>query len=79
MPQWGLITRQRVNGELISEKLKIISNVHSPGWDTPEIAWKQRGDHWEKTRNLIVFVDGVASNVHVHTGGTWHAKKPPKQ
>ena len=77
--KWRLITRQRHNGDLISDKLKIISNVHSPSYDKPEIAWKQRGDHWEKTRNLIVHIDGVASNVHVHTGGTWKAKQPPRQ
>ena len=69
--QWGLIARQRVDGTQISDKLKIISNLHSPGYDKTTIDWKQRGKNLERTRNLIALVDGLKSNVHVHTSGGW--------
>ena len=62
--KWGLITHERVNGDLISEKLKIISDVHSPGWDKPTIEWKKRGKFWEKTRNLIVFIVTARSQTY---------------
>ena len=72
--QWGLIARQRVDGTQISSKLKIISNLHSPGYDKDTIEWKPRGKYLERTRNLIALVGGLKSNVHVHTTGGWQKK-----
>ena len=59
-------TRVRVGG-----KLKVVSNLHSPGWQDQVVTYKQRGKKLERTRNLIAFVDGVKSNVHVHPPGGW--------
>ena len=55
----------------VGDKLKIVSNVHSPGSQQSEVTYKQRGKKLERTRNLIVHIEGFASNVHVHPPGGW--------
>ncbi|MBE2317194.1 hypothetical protein DVA67_014525 [Solirubrobacter sp. CPCC 204708] len=73
--QWGLIGRRRVRGDTVDNQLKIMSNLHSPGYQHDTIEFKQRGTHDERTRNLIAMVDGVKSNVHLHPTGEWRRKR----
>ncbi len=72
---WGRLQKTRVTDPgaavpntrvTVQDKLKVMSNLHSPGWQEEEIKFKQRGRNDERTRNLIAVVDGLKSNVHVH-------------
>ena len=58
----------------VKDKLKIVSNLHSPGSQGQTVEFKQRGKKLERTRNLIAVVDGLKSNVHVHPPGGWSKK-----
>ncbi len=81
--QWGVLQKTQVTDPAaavanrrvpVENKLKVMSNLHSPGWQETEIKWKPRGENSERTRNLIALVDGLKSNVHVHPPGGWKKK-----
>lgn len=67
---WGRLSRLAPRGF----QFQLLTELHSPGWQDDDIKWKQRGPQQERTRNLVLKVQGRTANIHVHpTGG--HIRK----
>jgi hypothetical protein len=64
---WQQLSGTNLNGSPVSNQLSIIGNTWSPG-NAYDIYWKDRGQNWERTKNLMVKVGNATVNIHIRSG-----------
>jgi hypothetical protein len=68
---WKHLSGANLNGSRVSDQLALIGDIWSPG-EANDIYWKDRGAHWERTKNLMVKVGNATVNIHIRSGRwTW--------
>jgi hypothetical protein len=64
---WQQLSETNLHGSRVSNQLTIVGDIWSPG-NANDIYWKDRGSHYERTKNLMVKVGNATVNIHIRSG-----------